>query len=51
MDAKLEKVLKDALEFVESLGYNVWVVNLYGSQNYKMDTPQSDYDFKAELLS
>ena len=47
MDAKMEKVLKDAFEFVESLGYNVWAVNLYGSQNYKMDTPQSDYDFKA----
>lgn len=47
MNAKMEKVLKDAFEFVESLGYNVWAVNLYGSQNYKMDTPQSDFDFKA----
>ena len=47
MDAKMEKVLKDAFEFVESLGYNVWAVNLYGSQNYKMDTLQSDYDFKV----
>lgn len=47
MNTKVEKVLKDAFEFVESLGYNVWAVNLYGSQNYKMDTPQSDYDFKA----
>ena len=47
MDAKMEKVLSDAFKFVESLGYNVWAVNLYGSQNYKMDTPNSDYDFKA----
>lgn len=47
MNTKMEKVLKDAFEFVESLGYNVWAVNLYGSQNYKMDTPQSDFDFKA----
>ena len=47
MDAKMKKVLSDAFKFVESLGYNVWAVNLYGSQNYKMDTPNSDYDFKA----
>lgn len=47
MDAKMEKVLSDAFAFVESLGYNVWAVNLYGSQNYKMDTPNSDFDFKA----
>lgn len=47
MNEKMEKVLSDAFAFVESLGYNVWAVNLYGSQNYKMDTPNSDYDFKA----
>lgn len=50
MDEKMQKVLSDAYDFVKSLGYNVWAVNLYGSQNYKMDTPESDYDFKALVL-
>lgn len=38
---------KRAYKFLESLGFNVWVVNLYGSQNYQMSTAESDYDFKA----
>lgn len=31
MNTKMEKILEDAFKFVESLGYNVWAVNLYGS--------------------
>lgn len=44
---KIERKLNEAYTFVESLGFKVWVINLYGSQNYNMDTPNSDYDFKA----
>lgn len=32
------------------LGYEVVSVNLYGSQNYKTDTPNSDFDFTAVVL-
>lgn len=28
-------------------GYKIWVIALYGAQNYRMETPQSDFDFKA----
>lgn len=42
--------LKSAYDFVTGMGYTVWVVNLYGSQNYDLDTPESDYDFKAVVL-
>lgn len=45
----LDKV-KEAYDFVESLGFKVWVVNLYGSQNYNMATAGSDYDFKAVVF-
>lgn len=31
-------------------GYKVVSVNLYGSQNYDCDTPESDYDFKAIIV-
>lgn len=35
---------------LERRGYKVWSVNLYGAQNYRMETPQSDLDFKAVVL-
>lgn len=39
-----------AVKFLEDKGYNVWVISLYGSQNYNMDTPESDLDFKALIF-
>lgn len=50
MDERFEKAMdatKRAYDFLESEGYKVLAVNLYGSQNYGLDTPESDYDFKA----
>lgn len=35
---------------LEKRGYKVWSVSLYGAQNYRMETPQSDLDFKAVVL-
>lgn len=37
-------------EYVKSLGYNVFYVWLYGSQNYNLDTPSSDMDFKVLVI-
>lgn len=31
-------------------GYNLWGLFLQGSQNYNMDTPSSDFDFKAFVI-
>ena len=31
-------------------GYKIWSINLYGAQNYRMEIPQSDFDFKAIVL-
>lgn len=39
-----------AYDKVVELGYEVLVVNLYGSQNYEMETENSDFDFKAIVL-
>jgi len=50
MDERFERAMdatKRAYAFLESKGYKVLAVNLYGSQNYDLDTPESDFDFKA----
>lgn len=39
-----------AYDKVVELGYEPLVVNLYGSQNYEMETENSDFDFKAIVL-
>ena len=39
-----------AYDKVVELGYTPLVVNLYGSQNYEMETENSDFDFKAIIL-
>lgn len=44
---KAMQATQRAYDFLVSEGYNVLSVNLYGSQNYDLDTPESDYDFKA----
>lgn len=41
---------KEAYDFLALRFQNVVVVNLYGSQNYDMDTEDSDFDFKAIVL-
>jgi predicted nucleotidyltransferase len=39
-----------AYDKIIELGYEPLVVNLYGSQNYEMETENSDFDFKAIVL-
>ena len=39
-----------AYDKVVELSYTPLVVNLYGSQNYEMETENSDFDFKAIVL-
>ena len=41
---------KDRYKFLKGTGYNVLAVMLYGSQNYDLDTEDSDIDVKAILL-
>lgn len=44
---------KEAQEIKKQLtskGYNVWGVFLHGSQNYGLETPTSDLDFKAFVI-
>lgn len=40
----------DCFSFLKDQGYNVVYVALFGSQNYGMETPTSDYDFKAIVV-
>jgi len=42
--------LNDVFNFLTGLGYNVLFVSIYGSQNYKMVTPESDLDYKAVVV-
>lgn len=48
MDNKI--ITKRAYEILEERGYNVFSVSLFGSQNYGLDIPESDFDFKAILI-
>ena len=48
-DFLIEKC-KDRYKFLKETGYNVLAVMLYGSQNYDLDTEDSDIDVKAILL-
>lgn len=50
MNKRFERAMeatKRAYSFLEREGYKILAVNLYGSQNYNLDTPESDFDFKA----
>ena len=38
------------IDYLKLQGYNVIFVGLYGSQNYNMQTENSDYDFKAIVV-
>lgn len=42
--------LKRAWKFVEDKWYKPYYLGLYGSQNYNLDTPKSDFDFKCIIL-
>ena len=50
MDKLIYESLKRAYNFVADKGYNVFVITLYGSQNYGLDTPDSDLDYKAIVI-
>lgn len=47
---EIKIALDDAMKFLSDKGYEVVCVNLYGSQNYGLDTENSDMDFKAVVL-
>lgn len=47
---KIEKAILRAKEILETGWYNVLAIFLYGSQNYEMDTENSDIDLKAVVL-
>ena len=42
--------LERAYNFVVDKGYNIVVITLYGSQNYGLETPDSDLDYKAIVI-
>ena len=47
---KIKVRLEEAIKFLSNMGYEVVTVNLYGSQNYGLDTENSDIDLKAVVL-
>lgn len=50
MQRKIKDKARDVFCHVQSLWYNVFYVALYGSQNYGIDTPASDFDWKAIII-
>lgn len=46
----IQERAKQVYEFVQSKWYRVFYVALYGSQNYGIDTPSSDFDWKAIVV-
>ena len=50
MNKLIYESLKRAYDFVADKGYTVFVITLYGSQNYGLDTPDSDLDYKAIVI-
>lgn len=49
-DQKINDVLSGVVDMLEEMGYKVVYVALYGSQNYNLETPKSDLDFKAMVV-
>ena len=49
-DQKINNVLSGVVDMLEEMGYKVVYVALYGSQNYNLETPKSDLDFKAMVV-
>lgn len=50
MRKPIQHMAKDVFEYVQGLWYRVFYVALYGSQNYGIDTPSSDFDWKAIIV-
>ena len=50
MNKLIYESLKRAYDFIADKGYTVFVITLYGSQNYGLDTPDSDLDYKAIVI-
>jgi len=42
--------LKNALDYLETLWYDPYYLAVYGSQNYNLETPESDVDFKCIII-
>ena len=49
-DQKINNVLSGVVDMLKEMGYKVVYVALYGSQNYNLETPKSDLDFKAMVV-
>lgn len=49
-DQKINNVLNGVVDMLKEMGYKVVYVALYGSQNYCLETPKSDLDFKAMVV-
>lgn len=47
---ELQLAAERAAKYLTNSGYEVLYVSLYGSQNYGIDTPNSDRDWKAVVL-
>lgn len=47
---KIIKRLQEHYNHVQYLGYEIFGIYLQGSQNYKLDTPQSDIDSKCIVI-
>lgn len=50
MKENIYKILSDYKKILESKGYQVIYIGLYGSQNYNLDDEYSDIDVKAIIL-
>lgn len=46
----MKEELKNAWKHLESIGYEPYYLAVYGSQNYNLDTPESDVDFKCIII-
>lgn len=49
-DLKIKQEILKCHAKLVSMGYKVIAIMLYGSQNYKLDDTDSDYDFKAIVV-
>lgn len=47
---KAREALMKAVDLLKEQGYNVVFVALYGAQNYNLQRPKSDFDFKAVVV-
>ena len=50
MSLSIAESLKEANKFLKTKGLEVFYISLYGSQNYGLETPESDIDLKAVVI-